>query len=197
MTKPEGINLDIQPHHVKRGAEQAHANNRRERRVNAALLGKEVIIRHEHRANGGKARKRAVERERNAQAIPIPAEARSATSEPFTGSGEAVCDLARAFGYPTREMAPTPTRVYRNAEMVEPIVPKYLPKKAPTRVRRPPEEVRRETAAGWERCCNVCARWLPEASPHYRWRSTRNHWEPECNACHNRRRKEYYEANGF
>lgn len=197
MTKPEGINLDILPHHVKRGAANTQKSRQRERRMNEALLGKEVIIRHEHRANGGQARKRAVEREKVEGGSRIQSDARSSPSEPFKGSSEALCDLASAFGYPTRELAPAPTRVFRNAEMVEPIKPD--PELKPTNQgrRRKAEEVRRETAAGPERCCSSCSRWLPETTTYYRWRAARNHWESECSFCHSLRRKEFYERNGF
>ena len=38
MTKPEGINLDVQPHHVKRGAEATKRAKERESRARATPI---------------------------------------------------------------------------------------------------------------------------------------------------------------
>lgn len=193
MTKPEGINLDIQPHHVKRGAEHTKRNNQRERRLNAALLGKEVIIRQEHRSNGGVARKRAVAREKAEAGRVIPAEPRKRDSASLEPTSEAMADLLSAFGYPTAALAPKADRVYRDGEMDEPPPAKV---RGP-RPKRRPEDVRRMVAGGhWERACNACGRWQPETPNYYRWRQERKRWECECNTCHNQRRKAYYERNG-
>ena len=193
MSKPEGINLDIQPHHVKRGAANSTRNNQRERRVNKALLGVEVIIRQEHRSNGGKARKRAVEREKAEQGRQPRPEPRKRDSASLLPPSEACQDLLSALGYPTAARYPVPDRVYRDGEMDEPPPPKV---RGP-RPKRRPEDVRRMVAGGhWERACNACGLWQPETPNYYRWRQERKRWECECNTCHNQRRKAYYERNG-
>lgn len=170
------INLEIQPRHFYAGAAAAKKTAKAERaRLEALGLKKPA--------------QPSQQRERTIRS-PAPRKRDSASLEP---PSEAMADLLSAFGYPTAALAPKADRVYRDGEMDEPPPPKV---RGP-RPKRRPEDVRRMVAGGhWERACNACGLWQPETPNYYRWRQERKRWECECNACHNARRKAYYERNG-
>ena len=197
MTKLGGINLDIQPHHVKRGAEQAHANNRRERRVNAALLGKEVIIRHEHRSNGGKARKRALELLKSYQARAVADEAPESRRGRLNASEEAVADLARVFGYPPAVIPPMGGKVHKLAVESDgdDEIDAAWPVTREKVVRHGFEKRYREVEGGTEKFCIGCKQWIKFDPEHWQRHTAKGvaWWDSRCRPCSLIKRRELWQ----
>lgn len=163
-----------------------------ERKLNKALLGKEVIIRPESRAKGAtvaNARRRALEAMDDEEGTGVACTSQQSRYPPFSRCQEAFADLLAALSYPSSVTPPT-GRVHKmSGEWEDAPEEQEIRQKAIA-----PIAAHRYRTIGDrnEKQCKDCGRWLELVQTNFRWKVEHNKtacWSPYCLPCERQRRR--------